>query len=287
MYFSVKNISKKLDDYNHIKLVTEQDPLQVDFDEKPVYRNLIGKLLLNSNSALDDDTADEDTGDEQQQQQHHRLHSKQHNQYQSAIQGKAAPMSSNIKHNQNQHHHRRNKENAQQRHSSKNNLLTSSKDMSRSLSLNDLIDDRNYVTASANQGKERPTAITLIQQNKTKVNSTQQHTPPPPPPPPPPPQTISSNKNSKPISSTKAVTAATASGSSQNLLQQQHPPQPVSILKNSSNQTWVIKSFHGISNICESNSNACLVFQNLELSKIFFLFVQLRRPLTRTQVSRI
>lgn len=29
MYFSVKIISKNLDDYDHIKLITEQDPLLV------------------------------------------------------------------------------------------------------------------------------------------------------------------------------------------------------------------------------------------------------------------
>ena len=29
MYFSVKSISKNLDDYDHIKLITEEDPLQV------------------------------------------------------------------------------------------------------------------------------------------------------------------------------------------------------------------------------------------------------------------
>jgi hypothetical protein len=29
MYLSVKSITKNLDDYDHIKLITEQDPLQV------------------------------------------------------------------------------------------------------------------------------------------------------------------------------------------------------------------------------------------------------------------
>jgi hypothetical protein len=47
MYFSVKNITNSLDDYDHIKLITEQDPLQVKFEEKAIFRNLIGKLLLN------------------------------------------------------------------------------------------------------------------------------------------------------------------------------------------------------------------------------------------------
>lgn len=76
LYFSVKTISKSLDDYDHIKLITEQDPLQVlhlaihgdrlvicktlnnrkvKFEERPIYRNLIGKLLLNNHkpSAMD------------------------------------------------------------------------------------------------------------------------------------------------------------------------------------------------------------------------------------------
>jgi len=48
MYLSVKTISKSLDDYDHIKLITEEEPLQVDFEERPVYRNIIGKLLLNN-----------------------------------------------------------------------------------------------------------------------------------------------------------------------------------------------------------------------------------------------
>jgi hypothetical protein len=47
MYFSVKTISKSLEDYDHIKLVTEQEPLQVKFEEKPIYRQLIGKLIIN------------------------------------------------------------------------------------------------------------------------------------------------------------------------------------------------------------------------------------------------
>ncbi len=48
MYFSVKTISKNLDDYDHIKLITEEEPLRVDFEERPVYRNIIGKLLINN-----------------------------------------------------------------------------------------------------------------------------------------------------------------------------------------------------------------------------------------------
>lgn len=69
MYLSVKTISKSLDDYDHIKLITEEEPLQVslivllnlnkyqciqcfktvkvNFEERPVYRSVIGKLLLN------------------------------------------------------------------------------------------------------------------------------------------------------------------------------------------------------------------------------------------------
>lgn len=36
-----------MDDYDHIKLITEQEPLQVKYEERPIYRNLIGKLVLN------------------------------------------------------------------------------------------------------------------------------------------------------------------------------------------------------------------------------------------------
>jgi len=77
MYMCVKTISKNLDDYDHIKLITEEEPLQVivritmssanflscltkqvflnkvDFEERPIYRNIIGKLLLNHQNAND------------------------------------------------------------------------------------------------------------------------------------------------------------------------------------------------------------------------------------------
>lgn len=60
LYFSVKTISKSLDDYNHIKLIAEQDPVQVKFEERPIYRNLIGKLMLNQiQSNLSNGSSDE------------------------------------------------------------------------------------------------------------------------------------------------------------------------------------------------------------------------------------
>lgn len=60
LYFSVKTISKSLDDYNHIKLIAEQDPVQVKFEERPIYRNLIGKLMLNQiSSNLSNEPSDE------------------------------------------------------------------------------------------------------------------------------------------------------------------------------------------------------------------------------------
>ncbi len=144
MYFSVKNISKKLDDYDHIKLITEQDPLQVNFDEKPTYRKLIGKLLINQQaveSSNDSNEIDEDEDEKQHQQKsknndHLKLNRRsKHNETLLQQQHQARQASTSSK--------------QQQQQQQTDGLCT--KDMSRSLSLNDLIDDANYTTPAKNQ----------------------------------------------------------------------------------------------------------------------------------------
>ncbi|CAF1004897.1 unnamed protein product [Brachionus calyciflorus] len=76
LYFSVKNISKNLDDYDHIKLIAEQDPLKVKFEERPIYRNLIGKLILNqSNNEFSNEDSDNKLHEHIQMNQNSKRHS--------------------------------------------------------------------------------------------------------------------------------------------------------------------------------------------------------------------